>query len=238
MIKSGISLVIQKLGKPGYRIDENLALCDILGVVARRAIQALRGLWLRLFLHRASGLVFVGAGAKIMHGYRISAGRSLTIGSGVRINALSKAGITIGNNVSILDNTIIECTGVIRELGEGLVIGNHVGIAQNSFIQVRGPVVIEDEVIFGPGVSIFSENHGTASLDIAIVHQPSTRKGVKVCRGVWVGTRATILDGVTVGEHSIVAAGSVVTKDVPPYSIVGGVPARVIKSRKDRTEAE
>ncbi len=58
------------------------------------------------------------------------------------------------------------------------------------------------------------------------------RKGVKIENGVWIGARAVILDGVTVGNNSIVAAGSIVNKDVPPYSIVGGVPAKLIKTRK------
>ena len=62
--------------------------------------------------------------------------------------------------------------------------------------------------------------------------QGETRKGVKIENGVWIGTRAVILDGVKIGKNSIVAAGSVVTKDVPEFAIVAGVPAKVIKLRK------
>lgn len=65
----------------------------------------------------------------------------------------------IGNNFSLGQNSIIECTGVIRELGESLVIGDNVGISANAFISVRGKVKIGDSTIFGPGVSLFSENH-------------------------------------------------------------------------------
>lgn len=63
--------------------------------------------------------------------------------------------------------------------------------------------------------------------------QGEDRKGVYIESGVWIGTRAVILDGVRIGKNSIVAAGSIVNKDVPPYSIVGGIPAKVIKYRKD-----
>jgi acetyltransferase-like isoleucine patch superfamily enzyme len=163
---------------------------------------------------------------------KVSLGKTITIGDNVEINALSKSGVSIGDNVSILKGTIIECTGVIRELGEGLIIGNNVGIAQNCFIQVRGKVVIGDNVIFGPNVSIFSENHCFSDPEMPVSMQGVSRKGVTVEEGAWIGTRAVILDGVNIGKNSIVAAGSIVTKDVPPYTIVGGIPARIIKNRK------
>ena len=64
--------------------------------------------------------------------------------------------------------------------------------------------------------------------------QGEIRKGVTIEDGVWLGTRVIILDGVTVGKNSIVAAGSIVNKDVPPYTIVGGIPAKIIKNRKEK----
>ena len=127
---------------------------------------------------------------------------------------------------------MIECTGVIRNLGEGLVIGNNVGIAQNCFIQVRGKVTIGNDVMFGPGVSVFSEEHGFEQVEVPMIAQQETRKGVQIGDNVWVGTRAVILGGVTIGEGSIIAAGALVKESVPPYSVVAGIPAKVIRSRK------
>jgi acetyltransferase-like isoleucine patch superfamily enzyme len=149
----------------------------------------------------------------------------------VRIFSLSKFGIRFGNNVTISDRSIIDCTGVISYIGNGLIIGNNVGIAQNCFIQVRAHVRIGDNVMFGPNVSIISENHNFDKIDMPISKQGVTRKGVIIEDGVWLGTRAIILDGVTIGANSIVAAGSVVSKDVLPFSIVGGVPAKLLKMR-------
>jgi acetyltransferase-like isoleucine patch superfamily enzyme len=169
---------------------------------------------------------------KIIHKSNLYLGKTVNIGDNVEINALSRDGIRMGNNVSIHRNTIIECTGVIRSIGIGLIIGNNVGIAQNCFIQVRGKVVIDDDVIIGPGVSIFSENHNFSDPDTPIRDQGETRIGISIEEGVWIGAGATVLDGVIIGRHSIIAAGSIVNKNIPAYSIVAGIPAKIKKSRK------
>jgi len=228
-----VNKVIRKLGKSDYSIDKSITTTDLFQIVRTRLAMLLRGFALKLFLKESKGIIFLGKRTKILHKHKISCGWSLTIGDNVEINALSKKGIIIGNNVSILRNTIIECTGVIREIGEGLLIGNDVGIAQNCFIQVRGNVQIGSHVIFGPNVSIFSENHNYKQRDVPIMNQGATRKGVVIEDDVWIGTRTTILDGVHIGKGAIIAAGSIVNKNVEPYSIVGGVPAKFIKYRSD-----
>lgn len=230
-MKKLLNKIIQRLGKENYKVDDALNSNDIWMVLCARFIQMFRGLFLKLKLKSSKGIIFKGKNCKIKHCKKIVAGKSLTIGDHVEINALSKHGIIIGDNVSILKNTIIECTGVIRELGEGLKIGNHVGIAQNCFIQVRGKVKIGNYVILGPGVSIFSENHLFENKNTPIMQQGASRKGVIIEDDVWLGAGATILDGVIVGRGSVIAAGSVVNKDVVPYSIVAGVPAKLIKMR-------
>ncbi len=232
-MKHLVNMLIQRMGKTGYQLDEDIRSISLLIILLDRGCQAIRGLFLKLFLRSSSGLVFLGKNTKIRHAHLISAGKSLSIGDSVEINALCKQGVLLGRNVSILRNTIIECTGVIRDLGEGLQIGDYVGIAQNCFIQVRGPVIIGSRVILGPGVSIFSENHNIADLNVAIVDQGATRIGVTIEEGVWIGANSTILDGVTVGAHAVVAAGSLVNKDVPPFSVVGGVPAKILKNRRE-----
>lgn len=232
MIRVLANRIIKELGRENYNIDSTMRNADILNEFKNRFFQALRGNLIKPFLKESRGLIFLGKQVKLVSKRRINIGKSVTIGDYVEINALSKCGVSIGDNVSILKNTIIECTGVIRNLGEGLVIGNNVGIAQNCFIQVRGSVVIGDNVIFGPYVSIFSENHNFINPDLPVSVQGETRKGVIIEEGVWIGTRATVLDGVVIGKNSIIAAGSIVNRDVPPYSIVGGIPAKVIRYRK------
>jgi len=219
-------------GRKNYAVDKSLSKYELALIFITRGFSLLRGFCVKITLKKSTGLLFVGRRCKISFRHKIRLGKSVVIGDNVEINALSKHGVTIGNNVSILKNSIIECTGVIRDLGAGLVIGNNVGIAQNCFIQVRGMVTIGNDVIFGPNVSIFSENHNFSDPELPVSVQGETKKGVIIEDGVWLGTRVVILDGVTVGKNSIVAAGSIVNKNVAPYTIVGGVPAKILKSRK------
>jgi acetyltransferase-like isoleucine patch superfamily enzyme len=227
-----LNRVIQKLGRKNYKIDSSISKIDLIIILKTRFSQLIKGFFLKFYMKSSSGLIFRGHNVKISHCYKIKAGKTLILHDNVNINALSKEGIIFGDNVTIHENTVIECTGVINELGEGLVIGNNVGISHSCFIQVRGKVEIGSNVIFGPGVYVFSENHRFDELDLYINEQGTERKGVKIKNGVWIGARSIILDGVSIGENSIIAAGSVVTKDVPSFEIWGGCPAKLIKNRK------
>jgi len=109
--------------------------------------------------------------------------------------------------------------------GRHIQLGKRVFINHGCSFLDLGGIVIEDDVLIGPHVSITSENH---PIDPA-QRKTLDLKSVTIKSNVWIGANATILPGVTVGENSIVAAGAVVTKDVPANAIVGGVPARFIK---------
>jgi acetyltransferase-like isoleucine patch superfamily enzyme len=226
-----LNYIIGKLGKKGYEVDRRLSKRDIFIILSDKFFSLLRGFYYKLFFKSSSGLLFIGRHCKIRYCHKIKAGKTITIGDNVEINALCVEGVTMGNNVTILRNTVIECTGNIKNMGVGLVIGNDVGIAQNCFIQVRGKVTIGSHVMFGPNVSIFSENHGFIDLDIPMISQPTTRGEVIIEDDVWLGTRSIILSGIRIGKGSIIAAGALVNRDIPPYSIVAGIPGKVVKSR-------
>jgi maltose O-acetyltransferase len=113
--------------------------------------------------------------------------------------------------------------------GNGVRIGNNSGIGVNAHL--RGPVEIGDDVMMGPDVIILTSNHNFEDLTNPMSRQGSTKKLVHIANNVWVGARVIILPGVEIGEGAILAAGSVVTKNVPNYAVVGGNPARIIKYR-------
>lgn len=234
MIRKLMCRLISKLKNEEYVIDENISVIDLLETTSIRFIQTIRGFLRKPFMGSSKGIVFIGKKVKILSAKNIHAGKSFIIEDYCFINALSKGGVWIGNNVSLGRNTIIECTGVIRELGEKVVIGNNVGIAANGFIAVRGNLEIGDNTIIGPNVNIHTENHIFDDKDIPIRLQGAKRKGVKIGQDCWIGTKSIILDGITIGKGCIIAAGSVVNKDIPDYAIVGGVPAKVIKFRGER----
>jgi maltose O-acetyltransferase len=111
-----------------------------------------------------------------------------------------------------------------------LTIGNNSGIGVNS--QLQGKITIGDNVMMGPEVYIYTTNHEFSRLDIPICQQGyQEEKEVVIGDDVWIGSRATILPGVTIANGCIIGAGAVVTKDTPPYTVVCGNPAKVVKKR-------
>lgn len=94
---------------------------------------------------------------------------------------------------------------------------------------VIGPVSIGNHVNLAQGITVTALNHNFSDTTQRIDQQGITTRPVVIADDVWIGANAVILPGVTIGQHAVVAAGAVVTKDVPPYSVVGGVPATVLK---------
>ena len=90
------------------------------------------------FIKKSGSIGFISKRVTIKHGHKLRFGSSVFIGQDVLINALSNNGICIGNNFTIKANSIIDCTGVYSNIGDGVVIGDNVGISENCFIQVRG----------------------------------------------------------------------------------------------------
>ena len=112
-----------------------------------------------------------------------------------------------------------------------LEIGDDVDLALGVLITAGGNVSIGDRTLVGYRTQILSTNHNIPPLPGRIFESGHIQKEVKICSDVWIGANAVILPGVTIGEHAVVAAGAVVTKDVPPGAIVGGCPAKIIRMR-------
>lgn len=130
---------------------------------------------------------------------------------------------------NIIGSTIDETTTIFgpfyTNFGRFITLGKHVFINHACSFLDLGGITLEDHVLIGPKVNLVTENH---PLD------PATRRGILckpilIRRNAWIGAGATVLPGVTIGEHAVVAAGAVVTMDVADNMVVGGVPAKVIK---------
>lgn len=117
---------------------------------------------------------------------------------------------------------------------ENISIGDNVYINHNvDLIARKGKIKIGNHVLIGPHVYITTANHAFSKANIPIAFQGFTPKDIIIEADVWIGTKAVILPGVKIGKGAIVSAGAVVTKEVPPFAIVGGVPAKIIKYRFD-----
>lgn len=154
----------------------------------------------------------------------------LMIDRGVRI--YNKQCVKIGNNVSICNGAeihpLVELDG--KSYPSEVCIGNNVVIGSYDRFASMTSVVIEDDVLFASFVHITDHSHEFKRVNLPVSAQGVYQKGpVRIGKGSWLGYRSEVLSGVTIGEHCVIAAGAVVTKDVPPYSVVAGVPAKVIK---------
>lgn len=133
---------------------------------------------------------------------------------------------TCGRNVNIERNALFS---------HRTMIGSHSGIGVNATID--GKVIIGDYVMMGPNVTIYTRNHCYDDLSRPMCEQGITEERcVVIGNDVWIGGNSIILPGRTIGDGSIVASGAVVTKNVEPYTIVGGNPARIIGYRDGKTQ--
>lgn len=135
----------------------------------------------------------------------------------------------------LLDRTGTEINiehGATFGSGRGIRLGHRSGIGVDA--EILGPVTIGNDVMMGPRCTIISDNHRFDDTTVPMNRQGFAQpdRPVEIEDDVWIGANVTITAGVTVGRGSVLAAGAVVTRDIPPYSIAGGVPARVIRSRR------
>lgn len=129
--------------------------------------------------------------------------------------------ITIGDNVIINNNTSL----FINPIGSNaqLIIGNGVQLGKYTDIGCSNKIIIENDVITAPYVHITDRDHSYDDIHTPIMYQTANSKGpVIIKEGVWIGFGVQIMSGVTIGKQSVVAAGSIVTKDIPDYSVAAG----------------
>lgn len=128
---------------------------------------------------------------------------------------------------SLGDYSVVESFACINNAVGDVLIGDHTRIGLHNTI--IGPVKIGNHVNLAQGITVTALNHNFDDTNKRIDEQGVNTKAVTIEDDVWIGANAVILPGVTIGNHCVVAAGAVVTKDVPPHSLVAGVPAKVIK---------
>ena len=204
----------------------------LVGMIRKVAFMVLRGVLLRPRLRRGSGIPFVGRGVRVRGGGQLQVGRRVVFEDYSEIQATSTRGVLIGDNVSVGSMTMIRPSGYYsRELGVGLTIGSRTGIAAGCYLGCSGGIEIGSDVLFGPGVKLFAEDHVFASTEERIRAQGVRRGPIVIEDDCWLASNVIVTSGVRIGRGTVVGAGSVVTRDIPEFSVAAGNPARVIRSR-------
>ena len=172
------------------------------------------------------------ATARLKGGFK-SFGKGSLLASGVK--AHNAQHISIGNDTSIMSHCILE-TAPSKNTTPQLTIGNNCSIGEYSHITCANKVTIGNGVLTGRFILITDNSHGASNIeemDIPPLSRRIVSKGeVTIKDNVWIGVKATILPGVTIGRGAIIAANAVVTKDVPDYAIAAGIPAKIVKQIK------
>lgn len=222
MIKNIFQKLLNKSGK-NYQIDSRIPQKLIVIILFRRFFMLVRGFF------KTGKKVFIGSNTRIYNSSNISFGTSVTIDKNCTIDGFSSEKIILGNCVKIGAYSSLSSTSHLSKYGKGLKMGNNSAIGQFAEFGASGGIEIGNDVIMGSYISFHSENHNFADTSKLIREQGVTSKGIKIGNNVWVGAKVTFLDGSIVGNNSVVAAGAVVNSIYPDNSIIGGVPAKIIK---------
>jgi acetyltransferase-like isoleucine patch superfamily enzyme len=196
-------------------------------------IPTILGVGLRAILYRLilqmDGLAAIERNVRLRFASNIKLGRGAYLDEGVYIHACP-AGVEIGANSLVMHGAVLHVYNFRGLPHSGIRIGRDSLIGEFTVIRGQGGVTIGDRVYTSPMTQLIAVNHIFDDPNIPFIDQGITAQGIVVEDDVWLGSNAVITDGVRIGKGSVVAAGAVVTQDVPPHTVVGGVPARVIRT--------
>lgn len=178
---------------------------------------------------KGSENAFVEPGVELFHMDNIRVGQSVYVDRHCRLHA-SPAAIELGAGTRVMRGAYL-CSYVSNaKPGEGIVTGKNCWIGVDAVISAgQGGIFMGDNVLIAAQAVIVCGNHDFEKLDTDTLDQAYYGRPIHIGDNVWIGAHTVILGGVTIGEHAVIAAGAVVNSDVEPYTVVGGVPARVLK---------
>ena len=197
-------------------------------------IPTIVGIGIRVVLYRLilqmDGVAAIENGVRIRFADWIRLGHNVYIDQQVYMHACPR-GIEIGANSFVMHGSVLHVYN-FRNLPHAFIhIGENSLIGEYNVLRGQGGITIGDRVYTAPMVQMLAVNHVYDDPNRPMVDQGITAEGIVLEDDVWIGSGAILTDGVTIGKGAVVAAGAVVTKDVPSHTVVGGVPARILKQR-------
>jgi len=221
---------LSRIKQRPYRIDRRIPFAALLGTLLRRILWLSRGLVKTTVLQLRPRAIFIASGVTFRNSAMCHFGKGVTLERGVIIDGLAEHGVVLGENVLIGPYSWIR-SSTATHVGAGLQIGRNSSCEAFSYFGAGGLVTIGENVIMGQHVSFHAETHNHDRTDLPIRSQGITPQPITIEDDCWVGANVTFLGGAHVAHGSIVGAGAVVNKHYPPFSIIVGVPAKVVKSR-------
>lgn len=185
------------------------------------------------------GLAAIENNVRLRFAKNIRLGHGVYLDQGTYLHA-TQGGIALGSGTIVMHGAILHVYNFRKLPHSGIQVGRDCLIGEYTVIRGQGGVHIGDRVYTSPFTQIIAVNHVFEDPKRPFVEQGITAEGITIEDDVWLGAGAIVTDGVRIGKGAVVAAGAVVTKDVPPHTVVGGVPAKPIKkidgsiSRADR----
>ncbi len=223
MLKKVLQKMLIKAGKT-YQIDHRIPDGLIFRTFYLRFCMMLRGI---LFVHKK---IFLGKSVTILNKSNFRFGQNVTIESYTILDGYASEKIVLGDNVKIGMFSKLLSTSHLATYGKGLKMGNNSAIGDYTHFGAPGGIEIGNDVIMGSYISFHSENHNFSNTNKLIREQGVSHLGITLGNNIWVGAKVTFLDGCKIGDNSVVAAGAVVKGQFPPNSVIGGVPAKIIKT--------
>lgn len=198
-------------------------------------IPGLVGIGLRALAYQvilsSDGLPVIEDHVRLAHPANIHLGRQVYLDHGVYLHACPQ-GIFIGDRTFVMHGSELHVYNFRGLPHSGIWVGENCFIGEFCLIRGQGGVHIGRSVLLAPRVQLLAVEHIFQDPRRPVMEQGIIARGIQIGEGAWIGAGAIILDGVTVGEGAVVGAGAVVTRDVPPYAVAVGVPARVIRQRE------
>jgi len=216
----------RQAASPGRYVLEQ-AVLSLVGWMPTIIGIAVRAILYRLILH-VDGMAAIENGVRLRFAGNIRLGSGAYLDEGVYIHACPN-GVEIGPRTLVMHGAVLHVYNFRNMPHSGIRIGRDSLIGEYTVIRGQGGVTIGDRVYTSPLVQIVAVNHVYDDPSRPFIDQGITAEGIVIEDDVWIGSGAVITDGVHIGKGAVVAAGAVVTRDVPPHTVVGGVPARILR---------
>lgn len=217
-----------KIRNPNFKIERTIGLSVVLRLVGSFLTYYLRGFLYRITNRiKSSGKVYVYQGVQIT-GASIILGKQTIIENHVRFKSLTSS-IIFGEKCRIGMYGDIQTGSLFHDPVGFINIGDNVALGAFAHLGGAGGITIGADTIIGQYLSVHSENHNFDSKSELIRKQGVSRKGITIGSNCWIGSKVTFLDGSSIGDNCVVAAGAVVTRPFGDDVLIGGVPARIIK---------